>query len=247
MAWRTWHLIGGNHFRWRTLCCHEGRHLPVLPPSVHSRIQQSTSASVAALQLQADHSAHIHELLLLHTIRRRQKENLPRNLTKQSNGEATDCWPAAASRTRGRAFIIWARSRRRETARGTRATRPPFFSSALASLPLPAPPAPTGTAGRSAAVALVRPPFPRRLSLSVWCTVCTLYVGWAIGLVRRSRWTPMPTPSRPGPGPPKSRNQKRASLSFTVHTTESERGSRTRWRVVRALVEHDVYGRRTAR
>lgn len=63
MAWRTWHLIGGNHFRWRTLCCHEGRHLPVLPPSVHSRIQQSTSASVAALQLQADHSAHIHELL----------------------------------------------------------------------------------------------------------------------------------------------------------------------------------------
>jgi hypothetical protein len=114
-----------------------------------------------------------------------------------------------------------------ETARGTRATRPPFFSSALASLPLPAPPAPTGTAGRSAAVALVRRPFPRRLSLSVWCTVCTLYVGWAIGLVRRSRWTPMPTPSRPGPGPPKSRNQKRASLSFTVHTTESERGSRT--------------------
>jgi hypothetical protein len=51
---------------------------------------------------------------MLHTIRRRQKENLPRNLTKQSNGEARDCWPAAASRTRGRAFLIWARSRRRE-------------------------------------------------------------------------------------------------------------------------------------
>ena len=104
---------------------------------------------------------------------------------------------------------------RRREGHGTRDT-PPFFCSAqLANVSLPAPAAPTGTAGRSAGVALVRPPFPRRLSLSVWRTVCTLYVGWVIGLVRCSRWTPMPTPQVP----PKAETRR----AYLVHRSYDRR------------------------